>query len=332
MKAGELPSAPLREFLARHGFGEGATLAPLGGGGRHRVHAVARGERKAALKIYEAPSQGRDAFVRETAVHRLLAEHVPGSVPQLLGSDPTLRCVLFSWVEGRKLRVGEINPGAVRRMANFVVAINTPALRDAARGMDLPQASDAAFTIAGHLGVALARLEGLRAGSDQDPLREELDSFVAGTLLPAIDSLGGRNGHDIALRDAERVFSPSDFGFHNAIVGPAGDFCFIDFEHAGWDDPAKMAADFILQPECRLDAANAGSFIGAMEHSGVFSGSLRERVQALLPVQALKWTAIMLNVFQRPDQPRDLLRTRLDKARSYWRQASAEIPALTELP
>ena len=43
----------------------------------------------------------------------------------------------------------------------------------------------------------------------------------------------------------ERCISPSDFGLHNAIR-TAADIRFIDFEFAGWDDPAKALVNFIF--------------------------------------------------------------------------------------
>ena len=44
------------------------------------------------------------------------------------------------------------------------------------------------------------------------------------------------------------IVSPSDFGFHNVIVSKRTNY-FIDFEFSGWDDPAKLYCDFILQPK-----------------------------------------------------------------------------------
>ena len=42
-----------------------------------------------------------------------------------------------------------------------------------------------------------------------------------------------------------QVFSPSDFGFHNALLKDNGKLCFLDFEYFGRDDPVKLMADFI---------------------------------------------------------------------------------------
>ena len=54
---------------------------------------------------------------------------------------------------------------------------------------------------------------------------------------------------DRALRADECCLSPSDFGFHNALVDERAGLTFLDFEYAGRDDPAKLVSDFFCQPE-----------------------------------------------------------------------------------
>lgn len=298
-------------------------MDPLGGGGRHIVYAVRQGARKAALKIYEKPANGRDAFTREMAVNDVLAEFVPQSVPGVLGRDPALRCVLFGWLEGRKPGVEEISPASARKMALFAAAINAVDIRSAARRVNLPDASDAAFSLSGHRAVASRRIKALREAKPDGALGDELEDFLANELQPALDGLDSMNRCDAELSEDERILSASDFGFHNVIVRSDGAFSFFDFEHAGWDDPAKMAADFVLQPECLLDEAASEAFMQELESSGRFARGLQERVAALLPVQAVKWTTIVLNVFQRPDQSAEVLAARLAKARRYWRETAA---------
>src|SRR6185503_11886129 len=43
--------------------------------------------------------------------------------------------------------------------------------------------------------------------------------------------------------------SPSDFGYHNAVLADDETVRFFDFEYAGWDDPAKLVCDFFNQVE-----------------------------------------------------------------------------------
>ena len=68
--------------------------------------------------------------------------------------------------------------------------------------------------------------------------------------------------------------SPSDFGFHNALATPGGRLVFIDFEYAGWDDPAKLANDFFCQPAVPVDARFYDDFVArAMTFSPHRGGS-----------------------------------------------------------
>lgn len=115
-----------------------------------------------------------------------------------------------------------------------------------------------------------------------------------------------------------RSLSPSDFGFHNVLVRSNDSFCFLDFEHAGWDDAAKLAADFLIQPEQVLTAEEADTFLSELRTSEMFGKDFLFRVHALLPVQKVKWTTIILNVFHRPDADESLLSQRLRKAGVYW--------------
>ena len=50
------------------------------------------------------------------------------------------------------------------------------------------------------------------------------------------------------LESHQKCISPSDIGFHN-ILNSKGRLIFIDFEYAGIDDPCKLIADVILQPD-----------------------------------------------------------------------------------
>ena len=59
----------------------------------------------------------------------------------------------------------------------------------------------------------------------------------------------------------EKSLSPSDFGFHNMLIDKNGRLRFIDFEYAGWDDPAKIICDFFCQPKFPVPMNWMDSFI-----------------------------------------------------------------------
>lgn len=99
-----------------------------------------------------------------------------------------------------------------------------------------------------------------------------------------------------AIARSNRTLSPSDFGFHNA-VRRGGALVFLDFEYLGWDDPAKMIADFVLHPAMSLPRPSGVRF--EREMMALFAGDQRLalRLEVLYPLTALKWCLLILNEF-----------------------------------
>ena len=184
-------------------------------------------------------------------------------------------------------------PQAVDTALDFFLAANTPALRQ--DGQELPLASEACFSIAAHLAKVrrrLGRLNGIEAAAavDRDAatfVRERVLGFWQ-RLETRILSEAGRLGldPDTQVTPAMRCLSPSDFGFHNALREPSGRLRFIDFEYAGWDDPAKLVGDFFNQVQAPVPPI---FFIGfAQRVAALFPEPERNfaRFEMLLPVYA----------------------------------------------
>ena len=91
--------------------------------------------------------------------------------------------------------------------------------------------------------------------------------------------------------------SPSDFGFHNVLISNARDVKFIDFEYAGWDDPAKLVCDFVLHPAMNLEKDFIKNFISEVSFEGIESNWLAKRCYTLYGFAVLRWVCIILNVF-----------------------------------
>lgn len=321
--------AAVATFLSRHGFSPHSSLLPLAGGGRHAVFKVSDDSRSAVLKHHaKAHVDERESFARELACHQFIAEHAPGSCPSIIGSDSASRSLLFAWVQGAKLGRASIDTMAISRMAQFLNRINAPSSRKAAESCWLPTASEAGLVPQEHLLTARRRIAKLLEVPDHSAVVAEMKSFVAKTLSPAVNRWSASLGAAFSSKSAKPVFSPSDFGFHNVLVTDDGRFVFIDFEHAGWDDAAKLCADFFIQPECILSRELRASFLDEMASGGCFDEGLADRTQALLPLQAAKWTLIILNPFLHTNANAQLLLERLKKARVYFERALADLPNL----
>jgi hypothetical protein len=135
---------------------------------------------------------------------------------------------------------------------------------------------------------------------------------------------------------SRRTLSPSDFGFHNALRQPDGRIIFLDFEYFGWDDPAKMIADFLLHPAMALSAELNRIFALAIFRRFADWPDLVRRVESVYPLFGLKWCMIMLNEFLpesylrrqfaagAPEDRSALQRQQLDKARQMLRRIRQE--------
>lgn len=302
----------LSRFLASHGWQEDDAIRQLGAGNRHGVFLLARGDRRAVLKVHEPAVPGRrDAFAHEVLMHSFYAAETGAAVPALLAQDEACRAIIFDHVKGEA--VAGIDEGCLKQLARFLVESNAPHILERARQDGVPMASESGSCASDHWRCAVDRLDALLGSARADDVTAEMHDFLRSEVQPALD----------ALKPSDRsaagpCLSPSDFGFHNVIRRDDGSLCFLDFEHAGWDDPAKLVADFILQPEALLCSESAECFLERLGESEPFGRDIRERVREALAIQKCKWTVIILNVFARPGVPLQVKAERLAKARRYW--------------
>lgn len=319
MKAGFAGNAQLKRFLAGHGWQTGQIARQMGAGNRHGVFLLEDGNRRAVLKVHEPSVAGRrDAFGHEVLMHAFYAEQVGDWVPRLLAQEPGCRGLLFEHVLGEPVAGGQSRFDDVARMADFLLETNRPEVLERARQARLPRASDAGLSAAEHWHCAASRLDALLGLPVTDERTVAMHDFVRSELWPAL----AENKPDEEA-PVPPCLSPSDFGFHNVIRRENGSFCFLDFEHAGWDDPAKLATDFILQPEAPLAEDHAKVFVEALGAAELFGSELTRRIADVMTCQKVKWTAIMLNVFQRQGLSSESKLARLSKAREYWLKVSS---------
>ena len=178
--------------------------------------------------------------------------------------------------------------------------------------------SEACFTLNQHLACVERRVGRLRNLDVSSPLGPERDNLVRGKLIPTWERIRRHvlaeappaSQGDSPLPTEDACLSPSDFGFHNAIQANDGRLRFIDFEYAGWDDPAKTVCDFFCQPAVPVPADYWEYVVGAVVSDLSDAEAHQRRIALLLPVYQLKWCCIMLNDFlpvesQRRDFARD---------------------------
>jgi hypothetical protein len=302
--SGDLARAA-RALLRSAGIAGPPRLVPLPGGSNNRVYRVEVGGQRLLLKAYfRAGAGGRDRLGAEVAFSRFALAQGLACLPRPVAWDGAQGLALFEFVEGEAFRPGQVGGAEIRAALDFLRALD--AGRGSPEARALPLAAEACFTVADHLGCVAERIERLSKLEVREALDAEAAELAASRLAPAWRRLseelagGGpapAGEGERPLAPADRCISPSDFGFHNALRTPGGGICFLDFEYAGWDDPAKLVADFATQPAVPVPLRFFERFAAAVAGLGPDPESGARRIRALFPLFRLKWCCILLNEF-----------------------------------
>lgn len=294
-------------FLQAHGFAGDCAIEPVAGGGNNRVYRVQAAEGAGLLKAYfQNPADPRDRFGTERAFYDFLWRHGVRRTPEPLGWDGVERLGLFTFVNGRKLRAEEVASEFVGQALDFVAELNQ--MRTSPEAGQLPLASEACFSVAEHLACVERRVARLEQIESSTALEREAAAFVANELKPAWRSIRVTVSQalkaDQPLSPVQRCLSPSDFGFHNALLPADGRLRFFDFEYAGWDDPAKLSCDFFCQPQVPVEFRHRDDFLERLAQVLELGAAFSDRARRLQPAYQVKWCCIMLNDFVRGDRAR----------------------------
>jgi len=299
------PPLQIAGLLSQAGLASAVkSLTPLKMGGNNRSYRLETEAGVFALKEYFChTADGRDRLNTEFDFCRHAAKFAPGMTPAPLARDAAAGLALYEYVVGQPYAPGQVSWAAVRSALDFFAALNTAAAKAAA--LALPKASEACFSLSRHLELIGQRLDGL-AGAERASEEDE----AAGRLVAQIQSHWQDMCRDLLERartaglaaDAElepsqRCISPSDFGFHNALLSADGSIRFLDFEYAGWDDPAKMSGDFFAQLAVPVPAEFFDRFVAEAVAPFAAPHELALRARLLRPVYQVKWCCIALNVF-----------------------------------
>lgn len=273
------------------------SVVRLQGGINNRVYRCDTQVGQFVIKGYAPCAAGRrDRMQAEVAFLRYASQVAPDYVPQLLYTDVQRRCVVLEHIEGETYREG-VPPAARDESAAVEFFRKLNADPEAAKQAGLPSAAEGFLRLTEHIANVRERIATMQTAHLPVAARAQAAALLCKikTDLEAvavqIDVRIKTGGLVDGIEPNERCVSPSDFGFHNAIRTPQG-IKFIDFEFAGWDDPAKAVADFALQP--RIPIHSPGSMFDALSQR--FPTSLAARCAVLVPVLKLKWGCIMLSV------------------------------------
>jgi hypothetical protein len=325
-------ASPLQIFCEKFGVGSPFDTERIRAGRNSEVLLLSNPHGEWILKKYYVHAgDKRDRLGTEFNFLMFLRDSGIAGVPRPLGADHGLACGLYSFLPGR--RPGVIESGYIGQAADFVRKINQHGQADNAQR--LPKAADACLNWKEHLDLAESRIGQLLAATPTAQLELDAQAFVRDRLLTYWVELkseilrklpAGGLAASSPLESKCQIISPSDFGFHNALEHN-GRLSFVDFEYAGWDDPAKLICDFICQPDLPVSASQGRQFRDELVRDLPDAESVRQRVECFLPAHRLKWCCILLNEFKLEARSRrsragvemeGLLARQLDKAKHYF--------------
>jgi hypothetical protein len=252
---------------------------------------------------FQHPNDPRDRLGAEFSFLRFAWDAGVRCVPQPFACDRHRGLGLYQFIEGRPIAPTSLGPSHVAQAIEFFHELNRHK-SDTSAGT-LREGSEACFTLAQHLHCVERRMTRIDQIDRSTPTGQEAAALADGLLRDTWERI--RQGVmasasemilplDQPIPAGDRCLSPSDFGFHNALE-LAGRLTFLDFEYAGWDDPAKTVCDFFCQPAVPVSESYFGQVARAFTNELSDPPMHLHRIVLLLPVYRVKWCCIMRNDF-----------------------------------
>jgi len=283
-------------LLLKNYFSKTVSLSrPSVNGGNNHGYIVNCGDERYFLKRYFSSSGDRR---NRCETEFVFSEYCWGfgeqNIPKPIKKWGDQNLALFSFLPGERLSC--VDEKAVSDAARFIHNLNKDVHKKAQL---LPNASDASFSLSGHLSNIEGRLSLLSAIKVESSISEQVINFVKQEMKPLFaqfcDCANSSENDYADLPKSGRIISPSDFGFHNAL-NYKNKLYFLDFEYGGWDDPAKLLVDFFLQPEIPVPSEYFSLFVERAFPSHC-AESLTNRSKVLHTFLCVKWACILLNSF-----------------------------------
>lgn len=250
-------------------------------------------------------------------------------IPRPIIFDNKKQISIFSFIEGNKLEPQTIEMDDINQTVQFLNKLHS--LNNIEDAVKQPRAAEACFSLSAYIRNIELRLKKIIRANSQN---RELTKFLLKEFKPffreikvEIKDKTKKMKIDLKreLTDGEKTLSPSDLGFHNCLKNDKGQLYFIDFEHYGWDDPAKMVCDFFLQPQVPVPYKYRKIFFEKINKYYSNNTNLVKRTPLVYMLLSLKWCLIMLNIFLETHADVKKCEQQLQKAKKKLQKAKSEI-------
>ncbi len=274
-------------------------ICALSGGANNRVFQI---DRKYVLKCYFShKTDPRPRLQSEFSFLEYAWKRGISNIANPLYKDEKQNVGIYSFIEGTPCTKDSFKPFWIQSAIDFIQKLNPPSDKT-----KLPYASEACLLFFDYFKIIEKKIEQLSILSSHNKLHVEVHHFLNKTLIPKYHELKTKiMGNGEKMDPKELCISPSDFGFHNAIIQESKLF-FIDFEYAGFDDPVKLVSDFFSQPKISVPMHYFENFSHQIANTLQFPEAFFKRLKLAFPICRLKWCFMMLNLFTKIGSTRRL--------------------------
>lgn len=295
-------------LLDRTGVPKPREITRLHGGSRNRIYRVRTPKRRLLLKQYFwVPEETEDRLAMDFQFCAFARSMGLVQIPAAVARDEREGLALFEYVDGRRLRRGEIGEAEVMGALEFVRELNF--YRGHSEAKQLAVARDACFSVSSYIARVQRNVDELCQLIDSP--ENAADSVTANVTFDGVPKkiVSTWDSIEVAVREScealrldvessigigQRVLSPCDFGFHNALRDRSGRIRFLDFEFAGWDDPARLVGDFFSRPNLPVPKRYLDRFRDALLGDLPNPQFATARWQILEPLFQFDWACIDL--------------------------------------
>lgn len=290
------------DILKHFNLSEPSKITQLAGGANNRVFKFEYvNERPLVFKQYfQHPNDLRQRLESEFAFLEYAWQLGLRNIPEPIKASSSLNGAIYSYLPGKLVQETEITTNLIEQKIDFLLALN----QNKSRAHHLPKASEACFSIQNFLDITESRIKRLKGRQQEETsLEKDLKTYLKTSLLPKWDLLKTKTCKaalhsplDVEISTEERIVTPSDYGFHNALIENER-LSFFDFEYAGWDDPCKTVSDLFCQPRIPIPEKYFLPVATKLSSLSKDPDVFLTRLNIVLPIIQMKWCCILLNIF-----------------------------------
>jgi len=262
----------------------------IDGRGNSRLYKLSTSEGNVVLKDYpDLLNDPRDRLVTE--VNALQIIKVFNQTPKVIAFDELQNIALYEWIKGT--HISNIDDKHILEALRFIQNIQNIKNKEFC-GL----ASEACLSLKQLFYQVDDRFKKLSLVDNQD-----LQNFLGITFNPLwaqvkkwSEQRWPKDNRTNDLPSSMQILSPSDFGFHNALLKD-NKLYFLDFEYFGRDDPVKLMSDFIWHPGMSLSNSQKNIWLKGVFEIFKKDPNIHVRFHAAWPLYGLRWSLILLNEF-----------------------------------